>query len=207
MVIIFFVKICRVHRNGEQKFHSLWGKSIWCNSTDNDRLNFYATSWWPIYYRRQSLYKILGIGIWYNLVDGEFWNERDNPREQSLEYASHTELFPTCFKVLRSELAVTCDWCDRFIFKHPPFATFDTGKALSTVYLIFFYVDGCNRSIRTFCRKPEGRTRTCHAEPRWPSPTSAYQTKTELFGERSKCVKIMIAVYHTKKFSQASSWQ
>ena len=34
------------------------------------------------------------------------------------------------------------DWCDRFIFKSLPFATRDTGEALSTLYLSFFtYID------------------------------------------------------------------
>ena len=47
-----------------------------------------------------------------------------------------------------------------FIFRSPPFATRDTGKTLSTLYLNFFlYIYRCNRSILvcTFYRNPDAQ--------------------------------------------------
>ena len=39
-------------------------------------------------YIRQALCQFLGIGISWNLLDGQFENERDNPAERSLKCAS-----------------------------------------------------------------------------------------------------------------------
>jgi len=41
----------------------------------------------------------------------------------------------------------------RNFYFQTPFATHNTSKALFIIYLIFFYIDGCNRSIFTLSRR------------------------------------------------------
>ena len=126
------------YRNGEQRFFCLRGIS---NRNISMIYKIYTYTWYL--YRWQDLYKFLWLGIDPNLVNGEFWNEW-----------GWCQWAGTCIGAASHSESVMTDVTDLFLNTHLLLLA-TLARLSSPISNHFFYIDGYDRTICTFYRKPE----------------------------------------------------